>query len=100
MRGTVGYPGQGPYYYRQRESILQLCGKRPFETDGQKYRYEYSGRKGNEWADAVKNWEMGKGAGTLWRTKLTEPPFMGIIEKKDFDNKDEDFYSSDVRSCE
>lgn len=32
--------------------------------------------------------------------KLTEPPFMGIIEKKDFDNKDEDFYSSDVRSCE
>ena len=32
--------------------------------------------------------------------KLMGPPFMGIIEKKDFDNKDEDFYSSDVRSCE
>lgn len=100
MRGTVGYPGQGPYHYRQRESILQLCGKRPFETDGQKYRYEYSGRKGNEWADAVKNWKMEEACRNLMENQIDGTAIYGYNKKKDFDNKDEDFYSSDVRSCE
>jgi len=36
----------------------------------------------------------------LMENQIDGTAIYGYNKKKDFDNKDEDFYSSDVRSCE